>query len=117
VVNKKTITHLPVPFFVTLTQCLATCAILKVAQWLKVGLGSRQISSVAIARHVTSTRCEPSFPELSGDEASGICPGRHPPHWQPSFLELNGILCRVSSNISISARMTASNACGPAFLE
>ena len=32
VVNKKTITHLPVPFFVTLTQALATCAILKVAQ-------------------------------------------------------------------------------------
>eukprot|EP00740_Mantoniella_antarctica_P005594 CAMPEP_0181353386 /NCGR_PEP_ID=MMETSP1106-20121128/2808_1 /TAXON_ID=81844 /ORGANISM="Mantoniella antarctica, Strain SL-175" /LENGTH=359 /DNA_ID=CAMNT_0023465995 /DNA_START=111 /DNA_END=1187 /DNA_ORIENTATION=- len=36
VVNKKTITHLPVPFFVTLVQALATCAILKVAQHLKV---------------------------------------------------------------------------------
>lgn len=36
VVNKKTITHLPVPFFVTLTQALATCAILKVAQHMKV---------------------------------------------------------------------------------
>lgn len=36
VVNKKTITHLPVPFFVTLTQALATCAILKTCQYLKV---------------------------------------------------------------------------------
>lgn len=36
VVNKKTITHLPVPFFVTLTQALATCAILKVAQHMKI---------------------------------------------------------------------------------
>ena len=35
IVNKKTITYLPVPFFVTLVQALATCAILKMAQRLK----------------------------------------------------------------------------------
>ena len=29
IINKKTVTHLPVPFFVTLVQALATCAILK----------------------------------------------------------------------------------------
>ena len=36
VVNKKTVKHLPVPFFVMLTQALATCVILKTLQRLRV---------------------------------------------------------------------------------
>ena len=36
VVNKKDVKHLPVPFFVMLTQALATCVILKTLQRLRV---------------------------------------------------------------------------------